>query len=174
MSAFNDIRWISFLFLTLISAQSVADGFDNEYEEKPWAEIEVQLPAFPERGSLISFKVGAIDDIQYFIDGNSVSVGSDGVIRYTLSVVSSTGAQTISYEGLRCTTAERRFYAFGRPEKAWSKARSNQWVKIQGGSNNHHVELLTNYFCTVGVARITSADDVLRVLRDGGNSRANK
>ncbi|MFZ4535062.1 CNP1-like family protein [Propionivibrio sp.] len=172
MFFFKTIEWFFALALALLSAQSLADSFDNQYEEKPWAEIEVQLPAFPEKADLIPFQVGAITDTKYLIDGNSLSVGSDGVLRYTLIVISSAGAQNISYEGLRCATAERRFYAFGRSDKTWSKARRNQWVKIQGDSNNHHVELYANYFCSVGTALIKNADDARRALRYGGKPLA--
>lgn len=154
--------------LSLLSINSFAEGFDSDYEEKPWVEIEVHLPAFPAKENLIPFQVGVKRDIQYFVDGNSLSVGTDDVIRYTLVIVSSAGAQNISYEGLRCATAERRLYAFGRSDKTWSKARSNQWVKVQGGSNNHSVGLYTNYFCTVGASTIMSAEDARKVLRAGG------
>jgi len=150
MGVMKAVKWFFSLALTSLSAHSLADGFDNEYEEKPWAEIEVQLPAFPEQINLIPFQVGAMADTKYLIDGNSLSVGSDGVLRYSLVVISSEGAQNITYEGLRCATAERRFYAYGRSDKTWSKARSNQWVKIQGSTNNHHIELYSNYFCPVG------------------------
>lgn len=54
------------------------------------------------------FRVGAITDTHYFIDGSTISVGADQVIRYTLVIVSSSGAQNISYEGMRCLTAEKR------------------------------------------------------------------
>lgn len=170
MGVVKAVMWFFALALTLLSAHSLADGFDNEYEEKPWAEIEVQLPAFPEPINLIPFQVGAMADNKYLIDGNSLSVGSDGVLRFTLVVISSAGAQNITYEGLRCATAERRFYAYGRSDKTWSKARSNQWGKIQGSTNHHHVELYSNYFCTVGAAYIRNADDARRVLRNGGQS----
>ena len=170
MGVVKAVMWFFTLALTSLPAHSLADGFDNEYEEKPWAEIEVQLPAFPEQNNLIPFQVGAMADTKYLIDGNSLSVGSDGVFRYTMLVISSAGAQNIIYEGLRCATAERRFYAYGRSDKTWSKARNNQWVKIQGSTNNHHVELYTNYFCPVGAAYIRNADDARRVLRSGGQS----
>ncbi len=162
------LKWSFILALTMFAAQLLADAFDNEFEEKPWAEIEVQLPAFPEKENLIPFKVGAITGARYLIDGNSLSVGSDSVIRYVMIVLSAEGAQNISYEGMRCATGERRFYAFGRADKTWSKARNNQWVKVQGSTNNHHVELYTNYFCPVGAAVILSAEDARHSLRSGG------
>lgn len=160
-------KWFSVLCLALFSSLVLPAGFDNEFDEKPWAEIEVQLPAFPEKENLMPFKVGSVADKQYFIDGKSLSVGSDDVIRYSLVVVSSAGAQSISFEGMRCVTGERRVYAFGHSDSTWSKARSNKWIKLQGGSNNHHVALFADYFCTVGERAITSPDDAIRVLRYG-------
>lgn len=168
MGGLKTIQGVWALVLVFSCTQSWADGFDSEFEEKPWAEIEVQLPAFPDKENLIPFRVGAITDTKYLVDSNSLSVGSDGVVRFTLVVISSTGAQNISYEGLHCGTAERRFYAFGRADRTWSKARSNQWVKIQGTSNNYHAELYYNYFCPIGAASVTRADDARRVLRNGG------
>ena len=150
---------------------AVANSFDNDFEEKPWTETEVQLPDFPLKENLITFRVGAVTDVQFQLDSKSLSVGADDVIRYTLVVISSSGAENISYEGMRCVTAERRSYAFGRSDKTWSKARGSQWGRIQGTSNNLYVDLYSNFFCTIGVPTLRSAEDVLRVLRRGGNHR---
>ena len=148
----------------VLAVPAVAATFDDEFEEKPWVEMAVQLPAYPEQGNLIPFTVGAVSDKQFLIDGKSLSVSDDGVVRYTVLVISSAGARNVSYEGLRCATAERRLYAFGRADGTWSKARGNQWVPVRGDSNNHVVELYANYFCKIGAA-VVDADDAVRVLR---------
>ena len=168
MGALNAMKLFCVFTMVFLPVQLLAAGFDDEYEEKTWSEIEVQLPAFPEQNNLIQFQVGAVSDTKFMIDGVSLSVGSDGVLRYTVVVESSAGARNISYEGMRCATAERRFYAFGQPDKTWSKAKSNQWVKIRGTTNNHHVELFATYFCPNGPSFIRDASDMLRVLRQGG------
>ncbi|WP_263769670.1 CNP1-like family protein [Propionivibrio soli] len=156
-----------FLLLGIVSSAWAAEGFDDDFDEKPWAEMEVQLPAFPDRSNLIPFEVGAVRDTKFWIDGNSLSVGADGVIRYALVIESSAGAENISYEGIRCATREKRLYAFGRSDKTWSKARDNQWKPIRGSSNNHHVELFSNYFCVPGAPSLGSAEDARRALRSG-------
>ena len=160
-------RCLPGLCLCFFSYMAWPAGFDSDYDEKPWTEIEVQLPAFPEKENLVPFKVGSVSDKQFFVDGASISIGSDDVIRYSLVVVSSAGAQSISFEGMRCATGERRVYAFGRQDNTWSKARSNSWVKLQGGSNNHNVALYSDYFCTVAERSIVSQKDAIRVLRYG-------
>ena len=139
-------------------------NFDDEYDAKPWSEIEVVLPPYPQEADLLSFRVGAVRDTQFLVDTKSMAVGSDDVVRYTLVVIGSGGARNVSYEGLRCATGERRFYAFGRLDKTWGKARSNQWAAIRGGTNNHHVELYTNYMCD-GVVVLSRVEDILRRMR---------
>jgi len=160
-----------FFFAPLVLSlpgQAASAAFDSEFDEKPWVEIEVQqFPAFPDEGDLIPFKVGAVFDKQFFIDKKSISLGNDDVIRYTLVVVSSAGAQNVSYEGMRCSTAERRLYALGQGDKTWSKARTSKWIRLQGGSNNHHVALYADYFCSGGMLAFRGVDDVERVLRHG-------
>lgn len=170
----KSVKWLFTAVFLLVAPHVLAidlhmpeNRFEEDYDEKPWAEVEVMLPAFPEKENLIPFKVGAIADTRFFVDGKSISIGSDGVVRYTLVVLSAQGAQNISYEGMRCSTLERRFYAAGRPDKTWSKARSNKWVRVQGGSNNHHVELFSNNFCPNGIIAFSPAE-ARRVLLQGG------
>jgi hypothetical protein len=141
--------------------------FDNDFEEKPWEEVAVQIPAFPAEEDWIEFRIGAVSDKKFFIDVKTLSLGSDGVVRYSLLVLTDQGAKNISYEGMRCSSAERRLYAFGRSDKTWSKARNNQWVKIAGGSNNHHVDFFTMLFCRNGAVPFRNDEDLRRALRSG-------
>ena len=158
-----------FVLAGLSSGLLHAVDFDGDYETKAWSEIEVQLPSSPVSASLLQFKVGAVVDKRFFVDMNAVSVGSDGVVRYSLVVLADGGGRNVSYEGMRCLTGERRFYAFGRADGTWSKARGNQWVRILGDSNNHHVELFSSYFCPSGAATMPTLEDVRAALLRGGS-----
>ena len=59
-----------------------------------------------------------------FVDEASVHYGSDDVIRYTMVIVSPSGARNVTFEGMRCETGERRLYAFGRADGSWSRAKT--------------------------------------------------
>ena len=113
------IKWVvvGALAAGISGFASANPNFDDEYDAKPWTEVEVVLPPYPQEADLLSFRVGAVRDTQFMVDTKSVSIGSDGVVRYTLVVIGSGGARNVSYEGLRCATGERRFYAFGRLDK---------------------------------------------------------
>lgn len=159
------------LLSMLVVAASLAGGLgikDEDPDAKPWAEGGVEFPAFPKESGLVEFKVGSRTDMRFLIDGETISVGSDGVIRYALLVVSAQGARSVSYEGMRCETGERRSYAFGRTDGTWSKARGDRWVPIRGDSNNHHVELYVNYLCTNGLPQVMTPEAARRVFSRGG------
>ncbi|HRE17379.1 MAG TPA: CNP1-like family protein [Rhodocyclaceae bacterium] len=144
---------------------TVRAGFEEDYELKNWREIEVQLPAAPLAENLVPFYVSAGTDHKFYIDVASLSVGSDGVVRYTLVIVTSGGAKNISFEGMRCRTRERRVYAFGRSDGTWSKSRSNQWDMVrQMDVNRHHAALFLDHFCPGGVivGRVEEAQRSLR------------
>src|SRR5664279_1821381 len=124
-------RSASLLLVTLLASVSVFADFEEDYESKQWQEVEVQLPAAPRQESLLPFYVSAATENRFYIDGATLSVGNDGVVRYVLLVLTPQGARNVTYEGMRCETRERRIYASGRQDGSWSKARKNEWVRIQ-------------------------------------------
>jgi hypothetical protein len=127
--------------------------FEYEFdEEKPWSEIEAQLPPYPKEENLLPLFVSAATDNKFFVDAASISTGDDGVVRYTMIVKSSAGASNVSFEGMRCASRERKLYAFGRKEGAWSRARFAKWEPIRyQDRNRHHHMLYDDFFCPNGI-----------------------
>ena len=141
----------SFLLTSLLVSSAVFADFEEDYENKQWQEIEVQLPAAPKQETLLPFYVSAATENRFFIDGATLSVGGDGVVRYVLLVLTPQGARNVTYEGMRCETRERRIYASGRLDGTWSKARKNEWVRIlDAWANRQHAALYLEYFCPIG------------------------
>ncbi|WP_319243236.1 CNP1-like family protein [uncultured Propionivibrio sp.] len=167
---FRRFGFVAVLSLLCVGVSAV----ELDDDEAPWVEGAFEMPAYPKQGSLISFPVGIRTDITFSIDGETISVGEDGVIRYVLVVVSALGARNVSFEGMRCGTGERRLYATGRSDGTWSAARSDQWTKIRGSRSNHHVELFLNYFCTIGAPAIVTPEAARRVLLKGGAGESAK
>lgn len=144
-------RKVFLLLAAMFASAAVLADFEEDYESKQWQEIEVQLPAAPKQESLLPFYVSAATENRFFIDGATLSVGNDGVVRYVLLVLTPQGARNVTYEGMRCETRERRIYASGRQDGTWSKARKNEWVRIQEVyANRQHAALFLEYFCPIG------------------------
>ena len=128
------------------------------------AEEAVELPAFPNDRTLIEFPVSAARGFRFYIDGDSLSVGGDGIVRYVLVARSVSGnVENVSYEGLRCRSAEHKRYAVGRSDGTWSEA-SSPWRTLAPW----HRELQRDYFCPQ-TQPIRSADEGVRALREGSH-----
>lgn len=162
----NLIKAVFFLAAGLVSV-SVWAAFEEDYEQKKWEELEVQMPPVPRPENLQSFFVSSATDNLFAVDLPSISVGTDGVVRYTLEIKTSGGARNVTYEGIRCQTRERRIYASGRRDGTWSKARNSEWQKIQDvPANRYHAALFLEYFCPWGVI-VNSVDEAREALRRG-------
>lgn len=146
------LRNIAVLLVTLLATYSLAwADFEEDYESRQWQEIAVTLPEPPQQRNLVPFYVSAATSNRFYIDASTLSVGSDGVVRYVLLVLSPEGGRNVTFEGMRCESRERRIYAVGRLDGSWSKARKNEWVRIQDAyANRHHAALFLDYFCPFG------------------------
>jgi hypothetical protein len=142
---------------------------EEERQSRGWQESDVPLPAAPLANNMLPFYVSAATSNRFFVDPASLSVGSDGIVRYTLLVLTPEGGRNVGFEGMRCETKEWRIYASGRLDGSWSKSRSNQWSRIQdAASNRHHAALFLDYFCPEGVIA-RDVDEILSALkRDAG------
>ncbi len=92
-----------------------------------WQEDAVALPGPVQRSQLIPFDMSSRTELQFSVDASSISVGSDRVLRYIMVARSSSGAENILYEGLRCETGEARNYA------RWNQA-EQRWVPYSGNA----------------------------------------
>lgn len=167
------MRWFRSLALSLVTllvTQSLAlADFEEDYESKQWQEVEVALPVAPKETNLLPFYVSAATSNRFFIDISTLSVGADGVVRYVLLVLSPEGGRNVTFEGMRCESRERRIYASGRLDGSWSKARKNEWVRIQDAyANRHHAVLFLDYFCPFGNI-VRDAAEARNALMLGGH-----
>jgi len=142
---------------------------DGDEELKPWQEIDVQFPPAPVRANLLPLYVSAATANKFYIDGASLSVGADGVIRYVMVVETPEGGRNVTFEGMRCEARSRRLYASGRLDGTWSKARKSEWERIQDAyANRQYAALFLEYFCPNGIS-VRSATEARDALVRGGH-----
>ncbi|HEX2827194.1 MAG TPA: CNP1-like family protein [Burkholderiales bacterium] len=107
-------------------------GFEADFENdnKSWREIEAQMPAYPRGENLVPIPTGTATSHRFLIDPQSLALGEDGVMRYTVVAKAAGGAVNVSFEGIRCETRERKVYAIGHRDGTWVRARNAQWQRI--------------------------------------------
>jgi hypothetical protein len=127
-----------------------AGGLQQNYVEKAdvWEEQDVTLPAYPEKKNLMDLGIGT-DAMQYtvYLDKPSLVRGEDGVVRYTVVLVPSSGIWNVSNEGLRCGEKLFRRYAYGI-DGDWHPMNNSPWRDVLGsGANRYRRILYDRYFC---------------------------
>lgn len=111
------------------------------------------------------FEAGGASAHNFYIDAASLSLGDDGVTRYTLVVRTAGGATNTSFEGIRCEMREVKIYAFGRPDGSWVRARDPRWQRIEYRElNRQHGVLYRDYFC-IGKGNPRPVREIIQDLR---------
>lgn len=153
------------LFSVITAHAQIGIDEDADDKDKPWEETSIQLPPAPKAENLLPFDVSPTATQSFAIDASSLSVGTDGVIRYTLVATSASGAKNISYEGIHCQTYERKLYAFGQPDGTWARSRRNKWETIQNhAANRPQAALAKDFFCLEQTVA-GNADDMVNRIR---------
>jgi hypothetical protein len=165
--------WVVAASLALAAFSAMAQekwsqwDIDFDEDKKEWKEIEARMPAAPRPEDLLPFEASGASAHRFFIDARSLSIGEDGVVRYTLVVKTAGGATNTTFEGMRCESREQKYYAVGQPNGGWVRARSPQWRRIeQRELNNHHRVLYADYLCD-GRMPVASVREVVQTLKFG-------
>jgi len=101
------------------------------------------LPPLPREADLIEFDA-APSGVRFLIDRSSIGLGDD-LVRYTLVAQSAAGAQNVSHEGIRCSTAEVRIYAVARGAE-WIRS-SGAWRAIRADTAQRWHQTLNRDLC---------------------------
>jgi len=152
---------------TASAALSSTWEYDYDSEKKPWKEIQAQLPSYPKSQDLVLVEAGSATSHKFYVDAGSLSVGEDGIVRYTAVIKTSGGATNVSFEGMRCDTREQKLYALGRSDGSWVRARDPKWERILlRDLKPHHYVLYRDFFCP-SPARPTPPKQALNALKRG-------
>ncbi|AMO22145.1 hypothetical protein GCM10027034_24460 [Ramlibacter solisilvae] len=102
--------------------------------------------------------------LRFGVDPDSVTVGSDRVVRYVVVATSTSGAVNAMYEGIRCDRALYRVYARHTPGAGWTPAQDD-WRPIHEVAAARHTLAIARNGACVGNASNMSAAQVLRDLK---------
>ncbi len=155
-----------------LAAGAQTRGTEEARSAPAWSEIKSPPPAFPKPENYLPLQVKTTTSFAFFVDANSVSVGTDGVVRYSLIAKSTEGVLNVSYEGIRCATREFRVFAYGRPDNTWSETRIARWQPIPADERNtQRSTLQSDFFCPAGRI-VDTAEDAAKALAAGMHPRA--
>ncbi|MBX9349372.1 CNP1-like family protein [Chromobacterium vaccinii] len=102
-------------------------------EEQPWAEQDYALPDYPQTPDWIEVKPDWLQQNRFFVDAKTLSVGGDGVVRFVSRVLTPSGVENLSAEGILCKNNQYKAYGFGDSiNHRWIASMRPQWLAING------------------------------------------
>jgi hypothetical protein len=150
-----------------LSVPAHANVFDDVFggdTAKDFVEVEPDFPAPPKPENLRQFFVSSATRFRFQVDLASLSIGSDGVIHYTLIARSDQGATNISFEGMRCDARTFKVYGYLGANHAFKARVDPAWQHIdEAEANRQRASLYKDYFCVNG--RAGSVGDLVRALK---------
>jgi len=170
----GELAWPALLAIALFAAGAAAQqGRVQPIQPPPEVaevgELAVPPPPYPVEANLIQFTLYNVTRNRYYVDGSSLTVGADKVIRFVLVIRSPSNASNVSFAGVRCKTREWKDYAYARNDRTWVEYKQAQWRFIQElGYNNFQYTLFDEFFCYGGVRSggpIGTADLIVRNLK---------
>ncbi len=127
----------------------VNDHFNDRqpcsYYEEAWKESNVVIPPVSAASEFQELAVADASPLyRYYLAQDSISRGANGVMRYTVAVVSKTGVRNIFYEGLRCATDEVKTYAYATNRGAFRRSGQSKWRPIANKGIRAYQDFLVN------------------------------
>jgi hypothetical protein len=134
-----------------------------------WKELEVPPPTKFSTERLVPIDMPRYVTVKIGVDPESLSVGTDGIIRYVVVAVSQSGNVNAMYEGLRCLQGEVKTYArFGSDDK-WAAVEGAQWLPLNGNQRSMHALALARQgACDGRSASASSPETIIRKLKTSG------
>lgn len=128
--------------------------------------VIVELPTTSSPSRVELFEVKGRTQHETGLDPDAISLGADGVTRYTLVVRTATGVANVTYEGIRCATGEWKVYATGRQDGQWHRVPDPVWRPMdKAGLNDVRQTLYERHVCTPARTVPVSVAQVLQSFR---------
>lgn len=138
-----------------------------------WREAEAPPPPAFKLDGLIPLEMPR-SALRFGVDPASVSLGSDGIVRYVVVAASAAGAVNVLYEGLRCNTAEFKVYARYNAGSGWTVAKDSPWRPLHNAQTASHSLVIARTGACVGHGPNRSAAQIVRDLRAPVDTRFNQ
>lgn len=149
-------------------APAAGGGAAAQAEPKGLAQepVTVDLPPTSLPARLALFEIKGHTQHETGLDPDAITLGADGVTRYTLVVVAPTGVRNVTYEGIRCSTGEWKVYATGRPDGQWHRVPEPVWRPMdKAGMNDIRQTLHERHVCSAARTVPVSVTQVLQSFR---------
>ena len=96
-----------------------------------WKELEVPPPAKFNVERMVAIEMPRYVTVKIGVDPDSLTIGTDGIVRYVMIAQSSGGNINAMYEGIWCRKGEVKTYARLGSDGKWDPVKDAQWSPLR-------------------------------------------
>lgn len=131
-----------------------------------WKELDVKPPATFRTNNLVPIEMPRYVSVKMGVDPDTVTVSSDGIVRYVVVAVSGSGNINAAYEGIWCRAGEVKTYARAGNDGQWGAVANAQWKGLNASQPSMHALALARQgVCDGRSAAGHSPQDIVRKLK---------
>lgn len=130
-----EINGFAGLCLALAGACAVAQ---TPVDVPQWTEENAAPPPAYAQDGLIPIEMPYYVSLKIGIDPATLTVGSDGVVRYVVVMRNATGSTNAAYEGILCTTGQVKTYARAGTNGTWVAIKQPEWRDLTDNLPSRH------------------------------------
>ena len=135
-----------------------------------WRESAAPPPPALKLDGLIAIELPG-SSLRFGVDPASITLGSDGVVRYVVVARSTSGAVNGLYEGLKCSTGEVKVYGRHIPDSGWRATNDAPWRPLHEQASSRHSLAIARSGACIGHAPNGSPEQIVRDLRSPIDTR---
>ncbi len=158
-----------------IEAHKTEYAKNEGVEDYIWKEGSSSLPPYPQDSDLLEVAGPPTHrNYQYLIDGKTLSIGKDRVVRYSIIVRSPSGADNVMFDGIRCTNRQLKNYAYGSTDmdgnKKFIERQNPSWrPPHSSGVMGYGSIFMSSYFCNFDGALLSRHEIIQNIKYGKGN-----
>jgi hypothetical protein len=142
-------------------------------ENPDWKEVEAPPPPALKLDGLIPLDIPG-STLRFGVAPASITIGSDGIVRYVVVASSTTGAVNAIYEGIRCDTGQYKVYARHSPNSGWKPTKDADWRSLHEQKEqpmSRHTLIIARTGACIGHGANRPASRIAQGLRSPVDSR---
>ena len=135
---------------------------------------DAEAPAAPSfnKAQLIPIEMPRYVSLRFGVDPATLSITTDGIVRYVMVATSESGTINAMYEGIRCATGEVKTYARYTGDGQWLPLKDAPWRELNDNlPSRHALALARQGACESRSAPASSVAAIVHALKNPNQGR---
>lgn len=157
------LAWGLGLALWALSGSVLAQ---SSVDDPDWKESDTPAPPVYSTDKLVPIDMPRHVSLAFGVDPATLMITPDGIVRYVMVAVNTSGSAYAMYEGIRCATGQVKSYARSNANGPWSQVKVPVWRDLNDNMpSKHALALARQGACDSRSTAASTVADIIKALK---------